>query len=429
MNRDAVGTPAPPRSGTVSIAATIASIILFVAALSAITVAFGSGTVETGSARQIRRVGRSNAQDVVPPAPAVEPVNFLAMSPDQARTFNAAIPFSDDPNPSAKRFTYVGTPADRENALTCLAAAALYEAGDDPIGQQAVAQVVLNRLRHPAFPKTVCGVVFQGSERKTGCQFTFTCDGSLDRPPVAEAWQRARVTASRALMGYVFKPVGMATHYHTEWVVPYWYNSLDKITEIHTQIFYRWRGWWGLPAAFSRRYQPSETADARIASLLDKTQLPPPSVDPLFDPLLPTPAAVAVPLAVSLPGLLPTTLKKNVLRLADVASNTYVLQLDPSAYPGSYAIVALGICKDLTKCLVLGWTKPDLVPTTFPIQPMKRRSATFIFLRDGAGGADDIRWNCQQVHRDIAAQCLPGTSSEVDVHHDDTVSRRVLLAK
>ena len=77
-------------------------------------------------------------------------------------------------------------------ALECLASAVYYEAGNqDDDGERAVAQVVLNRVRHPAFPASVCGVVYEGSTRPTGCQFTFTCDGSLYRQPDADGWRRA----------------------------------------------------------------------------------------------------------------------------------------------------------------------------------------------------------------------------------------------
>jgi hypothetical protein len=88
-----------------------------------------------------------------------------------------------------------GSAEDRARARTCLAQTAWYEAGQDRAGQQAVVQVVLNRVRHPAYPKTICGVVFQGSERRTGCQFTFTCDGSLARVPSAAAWKDALAVA------------------------------------------------------------------------------------------------------------------------------------------------------------------------------------------------------------------------------------------
>jgi spore germination cell wall hydrolase CwlJ-like protein len=80
----------------------------------------------------------------------------------------------------------------------CLTAAIYYEAASEPDdGQRAVAQVVLNRVAHPAYPKTVCGVVYQGSERGTGCQFTFTCDGALARKPSRYFWDRAAWRARR----------------------------------------------------------------------------------------------------------------------------------------------------------------------------------------------------------------------------------------
>jgi hypothetical protein len=193
----------------------------------------------------------------------------MALTADEARAFNATVPFADGPISPARTFVYVGSHDDRERALTCLASAAWYEAGDDKTGEAAVAQVVLNRVRHPAFPKTICGVVFEGASRRTGCQFTFTCDGSLRRTPSPEAWRRAREIADRALSGYVFKTIGNATHYHTDWVVPYWSDTLDKLAAVDSHLFYRWRGGWGRAAAFTQRPGGAEQLDPRIAALAD----------------------------------------------------------------------------------------------------------------------------------------------------------------
>ncbi|WBO24056.1 cell wall hydrolase [Sphingomonas abietis] len=157
----------------------------------------------------------------------------------QAREANAAIPFVAGPLTAAPRFVFHGTPAARLQATTCLATVAIYEAGDDRDGQRAVMQVVLNRVRRPGFPKTVCGVVYQGAGLKTGCQFSFACDGSVQRRPEHAGWEEARKAAKRALAGYVFADVGTATHYHTDWIVPRWIGSLDKIAQIDTHIFYR----------------------------------------------------------------------------------------------------------------------------------------------------------------------------------------------
>jgi spore germination cell wall hydrolase CwlJ-like protein len=160
--------------------------------------------------------------------PPVEPIKLQEVAPEDARAINAAIPFSTLPNPAARAFSLSGVADSQARAVDCLAAAGYYEAGDDAKGQRAVAQVIINRMRHPAFPKTICGVVFQGSERSTGCQFTFTCDGAMLRySPSPAAWQRARDVARMALNGSVYRPVGYATHYHTNWVVPYWSASLE----------------------------------------------------------------------------------------------------------------------------------------------------------------------------------------------------------
>src|SRR3546814_11094421 len=108
------------------------------------------------------------------------------------------------------------SPIDRARALTCLADAVYYEAASESdAGQRAVAQVVLNRVRHPAFPATVCGVVFQGSERASGCQFSFACDGPMARTRAGAAWRQALSLAGWARGGSVFAPVGLGASYHT----------------------------------------------------------------------------------------------------------------------------------------------------------------------------------------------------------------------
>jgi spore germination cell wall hydrolase CwlJ-like protein len=203
----------------------------------------------------------------VPPAP--EPLKFREIAPEDAVTINAAIPVSTLPNPAARPFVLkVATEADSTRALECLTSAIYYEAATEPVeGQRAVAQVVLNRVRHPAYPNTVCGVVFQGSERATGCQFTFTCDGALARTPHPGLWRQARQIAEAALAGAVYKPVGWATHYHTNWVVPYWSSSLVKAAIVGTHIFYRWTGGWGTGPAFRTRYAGVEPTISKMKHL------------------------------------------------------------------------------------------------------------------------------------------------------------------
>ncbi|WP_419809162.1 cell wall hydrolase [Sphingomonas sp.] len=154
--------------------------------------------------------------------------------------------------------TAAATGLDRGRALQCLADAIYYEAASEPdAGQRAVAQVILNRARHPAFPATVCGVVYQGSERG-GCQFSFACDGAMARVPSRTAWTRAARVAAAALAGYVYAPVGLATHYHTYAVTPAWNRTLVMTDVVGAHFFHRWKGYWGTAAAFSQAYRGGE---------------------------------------------------------------------------------------------------------------------------------------------------------------------------
>ncbi|NUR46399.1 MAG: cell wall hydrolase [Sphingomonas sp.] len=181
------------------------------------------------------------------------------LSPEEAAKENAERPFVKRPDSPAAKFVLEAASEDRERALTCLAQAVYYEAaGEGADGQRAVAQVVLNRMRHPGYPASVCGVVYQGSERGSGCQFTFTCNGSLLHPPAPDLWARARKIAQDALSGKVFAPVGHATHYHADFVLPYWADSLDKTMQLGHHIFYRLRGSIGERNAVMHRYGGTE---------------------------------------------------------------------------------------------------------------------------------------------------------------------------
>lgn len=179
---------------------------------------------------------------------------------DAARAANAALPLVSRGLQPARPFTLSAgidlTGADR--ALQCLALAMYYEAGfEGPAGRMAVAQVVLNRVRHPAFPDSVCAVVFQRSAGNV-CQFTFACDGAMQRPRLPALWHLTLDEAAAALAGKVYAPVGMATHYHADYVFPAWAPRLDKIAVVGTHQFYRWPGGWGLRGAFSATYAGDE---------------------------------------------------------------------------------------------------------------------------------------------------------------------------
>jgi spore germination cell wall hydrolase CwlJ-like protein len=186
-------------------------------------------------------------------------LGLTGADPADARRINALIPRASLPNPAARPFVLRASTGDRARAEHCLAQAVYFEAASESAqGQAAVAQTVLNRLRHPDFPKSVCGVVYQGARLATGCQFSFTCDGSLARGVDNAAWARAQAIARRALDGYVEPSIGWATHYHADYVTPYWGPTLVKLIQIGAHIFYRWPGPAGAPDAFVGRYAGHE---------------------------------------------------------------------------------------------------------------------------------------------------------------------------
>jgi hypothetical protein len=196
---------------------------------------------------------------------------------DAARTIPAVLPVIDPvaiaPGAPAKPFAALGlSEGDERRSLDCLTKAVYHEArSESEDGQRAVAQVVLNRVRHPAYPQSVCGVIYQGSQRSTGCQFSFTCDGSLARRVEPGAWDRARSVAQAALAGSVYEPVGLATHYHTTAIRPWWAASLTRAITVGSHIFYRWRGSYGEPLAFRQNYAGIEPGVALPAVAGDRT--------------------------------------------------------------------------------------------------------------------------------------------------------------
>jgi len=124
----------------------------------------------------------------------------------------------------------------------CLATGLYYEArGESYAGRLAVAEVVLNRVASTRYPNSICEVVYQGSERLTGCQFSFTCDGMSKDPSDKLAWRKAQRTAQHVLMGMIREPVigEGVTHYHADYVNPVWAGQLYKVTKIGRHIFYR----------------------------------------------------------------------------------------------------------------------------------------------------------------------------------------------
>jgi hypothetical protein len=152
----------------------------------------------------------------------------------------------------ARPFRLAGAPDNAD--LNCLTQAVYYEArGESQDGQRAVAQVVLNRVRHPAFPKTICGVVHQRSA--VGCQFTFACSKVLSDPIDDDAWRKSKTVASRALHGGVMASIGEATHFQT--VRSGAFAGLLKVAQIGAHAFYRFAGHAGSDSMFRQTPAPS----------------------------------------------------------------------------------------------------------------------------------------------------------------------------
>ncbi len=135
------------------------------------------------------------------------------------------------------------SPKAAKRELKCLAEAIYFEArSESEEGQIAVAQVVLNRVKSPLYPNTICGVVYQNSHRHLACQFTFTCEGKKLRITEPAPWRQAVRLAKAVLAGDAYdREVAGATHYHATYVRPRWAKKLKKMEKIGTHIFYKLR--------------------------------------------------------------------------------------------------------------------------------------------------------------------------------------------
>jgi len=141
----------------------------------------------------------------------------------------SAVMLAGDVQPTLAKFDLTSLTVAKLNGeeRTCLAQAIYYEARSEPrVGQLAVADVVLNRVASSLYPNSICGVVYQGSKRRTGCQFSFTCDGSMQARLSKRKWQSSDNLAVAVLSGMRAPVSRNATHYHANYVTPYWAASL-----------------------------------------------------------------------------------------------------------------------------------------------------------------------------------------------------------
>ncbi|WP_240504503.1 cell wall hydrolase [Tsuneonella mangrovi] len=187
----------------------------------------------------------------------------IVVTGENAVERNATIPLTTMPRGQLARFTQVAPGrAGYATALKCLTQAIYYEAANEPeSGKLGVAQVVLNRVRHPAYPSSVCGVVYEGANDPV-CQFSFTCDGSLLRAPLPRQWAESERVAREALSGKTEAEVGAATNYHADYVVPRWAFTLGKLGQIGRHIFYRLPGRLGDARVFTEAWSGNERIPA-----------------------------------------------------------------------------------------------------------------------------------------------------------------------
>jgi spore germination cell wall hydrolase CwlJ-like protein len=201
------------------------------------------------------------------PKPILKPIRKVAKLADERRLKiePASINLGDEAvatKPAMKKLALAPKPDDIEDSFklpkaekqkilaqrrvrmaeeNCLARAVYFEArSESALGQMAVAKVILNRVKSPQYPNTICGVVYQGTQRRNSCQFSFACDGQPDDVRQPAAWQQAKSVAQRAIAGDMNLGKGMntATSYHADYVTPKWSKALRKVSRIGRHIFY-----------------------------------------------------------------------------------------------------------------------------------------------------------------------------------------------
>ncbi len=195
---------------------------------SGITVAMGDGSTPAVPAAVAMSSATPAPIDEMPEEIAAAPVSFFGLSGEV-----------DDRIPP--NYTALVAATSWESEKKCLAEAVYFEArSESPEGQAAVAQVVLNRVKSGLYPKTICGVVYQNRHRHLACQFTFACEGKALITNESESWTQAKRVADSVLEGKTYlTDVGGATHYHADYVKPYWAKSLKRMDVIGRHIFYK----------------------------------------------------------------------------------------------------------------------------------------------------------------------------------------------
>ena len=226
---------------------------------------FSTARVEIGSISETSQYDGLTSSSPAAPAPASSE-DAAAKRQAFEQTYNIAETAGFPATERSSRFSLRKS----ERQLDCLTAALYYEArGEGQAGMEAVAQVIVNRARHPDFPKSLCGVIYQGAGRGRGCQFSFACDGSMRRRTEAALWDRARAVAERAMEGPVSSTVGTSTFFHATRISPNW-RGLQRVATVGRHVFYRHAGARGSGANFLGGSQIGDVAGIELAVVAER---------------------------------------------------------------------------------------------------------------------------------------------------------------
>ena len=132
----------------------------------------------------------------------------------------------------------------------CMAQNIYFESANQSFaGRLAVAHVVINRMEDLQFPNTVCGVIYQAKTKinwkgnevpiRNQCQFSWYCDGLSDDPVDSKTWIKALYIADLVLTGQYPDITEGSLWYHADYILPYWADELEYVTQIEDHIFYK----------------------------------------------------------------------------------------------------------------------------------------------------------------------------------------------
>ncbi|PNU05597.1 hypothetical protein A8V01_15670 [Novosphingobium guangzhouense] len=203
--------------------------------------------------------------------------------------------------------------------------------------------------------------------------------------PSPAAWRRAQKTAADFLAGEIDPTVGLATHYHTEQVHPYWSATLDKIAKVGDHLFFRWRGSWGRKAAFGAHYVGDEPYQLKLAALS----------------LAHNTADGTVTVAA---GTLPTVELTTAAATLTKNPGEHFILVDGGGDGTGLAMQGLNECIGQTYCKVVGWDRRSQTNGA-PARPLIGTVA-FLYVSDKRTGVEIVLWDCARFNRPVDTQCL-----------------------